>query len=336
MPTTFGTVTQSLLKRFRETGPSIKALSISIESFPDFNTIPLPDDITPVEKNKIIRQMTIMYAANLASDAAKSSMLKISIRDIETQCSYDIKPIDNIIEDTLDSFLQGLFQFCHAREQLHGWTSTTYLVLNTAMTIDVASDDDDDDNNTNKWTATMIDLFKDFEKIHLGTMNEWAESVWTADGATPKASNGVSETYACKAFSEFIFTSVASDLQKSVQNWFPNSHLWNNGPLVWAVLIYHFFPSPVALKVTILDKMKTTTLAQHMNDLKSYSTVMMDMNAVIDTSTHTEELVNAFLTQMNTHPNEIIQNHFNQIRLEFFMQPNKPQSLTKLLDTADH
>ena len=77
-----------------------------------------------------------------------------------------------MIEDTLDSFLQGLFQFRHAREQLRGWTSATYLVLNTATTIDVASDDDDDDDNTNKWTAMRIDLFKDFEKIRLSTMNE--------------------------------------------------------------------------------------------------------------------------------------------------------------------
>ena len=107
--TTFGTVTQSLLKRFHETGLSIKAPSISVKSFPDFNTIPLPDDIMPEEKNKIIRQMTITYAANLASDTAKSSMLKISsIHDTKTQCSYDIKLINNVIEDSTDSFLQGL------------------------------------------------------------------------------------------------------------------------------------------------------------------------------------------------------------------------------------
>ena len=69
MPATFGSVTQSLLKRFHETSPSIKALIISIESFPDFNAIPLPDDITPAQKNKIIHQITIVYTANLASNS---------------------------------------------------------------------------------------------------------------------------------------------------------------------------------------------------------------------------------------------------------------------------
>ena len=40
---------------------------------------------------------------------------------------------------------------------------------------------------------------------------------------------------------------------------------------------------------------------------------------------------------MNTHPSEIVvRNHFNQIGLKFFMKPNKPQLLTKLLDTANH
>ena len=91
----------------------------------------------------------------------------------------------------MDSFLQGLFQFCHVHEQLHGWTSTTYMVLNTTTTTDVASDSKDDKNNANKWSATMINLFKDFEKIRLSTtMHEWAESVWTADDAMLKASKG--------------------------------------------------------------------------------------------------------------------------------------------------
>ena len=272
--------------------------------------------------------MIITYATNLASDAVKTSTLKISIRNIETQCSNDIKPIDSIIQDNTDSFLQGLFQFCRVREQLHGWTSATYMVLNTATTIDINSDDDDNDNDANKWTA--IDLFKDFKKIHLSTMNEWAESIWTADDATLKASDGVSETYARQAFSEFLFASILSDLQKSIQNLISNPCLWNDSPLVWAVLIHHFFPSPIALKVTILNKMKTMTLAQHNNDLKLYTAALMAMNAVINTKAHTEELVNAFLTQMNTHLNEIICNHFNHISLE------KPQSLSKLLDTADH
>ena len=288
-PTTFRTVTQSLLKKFRNSSPSIKAPSILVDSFPNFSAISFPDDISTGEKNRMLWQMTVMYAANLASNAIKSSTPKISICNIKTQCTNDTKKIDTIIEDNTDSFLQGLFQFCHVREQLRGWTNTTYMVLNTTMTIDINSnDDDDDDNNANKWTATTIDFFKDFEKIHLSTMNEWAKSIWMADDATIKASDGVSEIYVHRAFSEFIFALVLSNLQKSIQNSNANSHLWNNGPLVWATLIYHFFPLPVTLKVTILNKMKTTTLAQHKNNLKLYTAALMAMNVVVDTSTHTE------------------------------------------------
>ena len=203
------------------------------------------------------------------------------------------------------------------------------MVLNTATMTEVTSNNNDDETNANKWSVTKIDLFKDFKKIHLSTMHEWAESVWTADNAMLKTSNGESETYACRAFSEFIFASVTSDLQKSIQNSISNSCLWNDGPLVWAVLIYHFFPLPVALKVTILDKMKSMTLAQHKNDLKSYCTAMMDMNAVVNTSAYSKELVTTYLTQMNSHPSKIVRNHFNQIGLELFMQPDKPQSLSK-------
>ena len=119
----------------------------------------------------------------------------------------------------MDLFLQDLFQFCCVCEQLHGWTSATYMVLNTATTADMTANCDDDENNANKWHTTMINLFKDFEKIHLGTMKELAESVWTSNDVTLAASNGgQSQTYACKAFLEFLFASVASNLQKSVQN----------------------------------------------------------------------------------------------------------------------
>ena len=93
-------------------------------------------------------------------------MPKISICNIKTQCSYDVKLIDNIIKDMMDSFLQGLFQFCHVCEQLQGWMSATYMIFkNTATIADVASNNNDDESNANKWHTMMINLFKDFEKI---------------------------------------------------------------------------------------------------------------------------------------------------------------------------
>jgi hypothetical protein len=36
----------------------------------------------------------------------------------------------NIIDHSIDSFLQGIFQFRRVREQLRGWTSATYMVVN--------------------------------------------------------------------------------------------------------------------------------------------------------------------------------------------------------------
>jgi hypothetical protein len=62
--TTFGTVTQSLLKRFCETGPSINAPSISIEGFPAFTANPLPANIVPMKRNKIILQMKIVLVGS--------------------------------------------------------------------------------------------------------------------------------------------------------------------------------------------------------------------------------------------------------------------------------
>jgi hypothetical protein len=84
--------------------------------------------------------------------------------------------------------------------------------------------------------------------------------------------------------------------------------------------------------------MKSASLANHNHDLKSYCATLMDMNAVVNMSTHTtEEVITAFLAQTNTHQNDIVCSHFNQIGIKFFMRsPDKEQWLMHLLDTSDH
>ena len=81
------------------------------------------------------------------------------------QHAKDVKPINDPIKDNVDSFLQGLSQFRHARAQLHGWTSATYLVAHQAANSNIDSDDDGKEYNANKWTPTNINLFKDFESL---------------------------------------------------------------------------------------------------------------------------------------------------------------------------
>ena len=73
--------------------------------------------------------------------------------------------------------------------------------------------------------------------------------------------------------------------------------LWNDRPYIWAILVYHFFPSPITLKMTVLHKMKMLTLAEHKNDLRSYGADLIDMNTMFD----------------------IVHNHFNQIGIKFYM-----------------
>jgi hypothetical protein len=168
-------------------------------------------------------------------------------------------------------------------------------------------------------------------------MKTWAQVVWDSDEATLAAKDGQSQEYARKAFSEFIFGSLDTDLQKVIQNAISPSRLWNDGPCVWTTLVYHFFPSPVALKTTLLHKMKTATLSGHNNDLKAYCATLLDMAAVVDTSMHNEELITAFLTQTNLHPSDIVRAHFNHIGLQYYMKrDSKKFSFASILGDADH
>jgi len=183
---------------------------------------------------------------------------------------------------------------------------------------DVGSDDEEED--ANKWTPQTINLFKDFEQIHLKEMKEWAIDIWDTKDAMLSAKDGQSQEYAHKAFSKFIFGSLEPELQKTVQTAISPAHLWNDGPYVWATLVHHFFPSPTALKTMLLHKMKSATLTKHNNDLKAYCATLLDMNAIVDMTAHTEELISAFLTQTNTHPSEIVRTHFNQIGIKLFLK----------------
>jgi hypothetical protein len=334
-PTTYGAITKNLLKTFRKLDVEDTPPTLNV-TLPDFTNVQFPESINDAEKKKIISKMAVEFAATLANDTARASTPKVSFRDIETQHANDVKSIDEPIKDNVDSFLQGLFQFRRVREQFRGWTSATYIVQHTGTNSDIDSDDDANEDDANKWSSVTFDLFKDFEQIKLADMKAWAEAVWASEDANLAARDGQSTTYARKALSEFIFGSIDADLQKSIQNSISSSRLWNDGPYVWATLVHHFFPSPVALKTTILHKMKNMTLAEHKHDLKAYCAALMDMNAVVNTSAHTEELVTAFLTQTNTHPSDIVRNHFNQIGIKFFMSPDESQSFTDLLDAADH
>jgi hypothetical protein len=304
--------------------------------YPDFTKINFPDDFSASEKKKMISQMTIHFAASVASESVRPKTPKFSFKDIETQHANDVKPIDDPIKDSAESFLKGLFQFRRVREQSRGWESVTFIQKSEATDLTERDDEDDDDmNDANRWTPSKIDLFKDFERIDLDQLRQWARAVWESKNATLESQDGQSLTYARKVLSEFIFASLVPDLQKAIQNAISPSRLWNDGPLVWATLVHRFFPSAVVLRTTILDKMKSATLAEHNNDLSSYCATLLDMNAVVDTSSNLEELVNAFLTQTNLHPSDIVRNHFNAIGLKFFLKTNKYKSFTDLLDNAD-
>jgi hypothetical protein len=53
------------------------------------------------------------------------------------------------------------------------------------------------------------------------------------------------------------------------------------------------------------------------------------------TSSHVDELINAFLTQVNTHPSDIVWNHFNNIGIKFFLNKGKQKPVATILKAAD-
>jgi hypothetical protein len=332
-PTTFRLITKNLMKNFavEEEAPPVPVFANI--TYPDFSQVSFPADFTPSEKKKLIGQMTVQFAATVASDSIRPKTPRFSFKDIETQHANDIKPIDDPIKDNAESFLTGLFQFRRIREQFRGWESATFISKYEAT--DPSHRDDNDVDDANKWKTSKIDLFKDFEEIDLDSLKAWAKTVWESPTATLDSQDGQSTTYARKVLSEFIFASLVPDLQTAVQNAIPTARLWNDGPYVWATLVYRFFPSAVVLRTTILDKMKSATLSEHNHDLSTYCATLLDMNAVVDTSSHLEELVKAFLTQTNTHPSDIVRNHFNDIGIKFFMRRGKHRSLNDILATAD-
>ena len=246
--TYYSAITKNLLKMFRQSENATEPPTFDLTSFPDFSKLPFPDNTTQAQNEKIIHDSIIAFTANMASDASKCSSPKVSFQDIKMQHAKDVKLIDDPIKDVIDSFLQGLFQFRHAHAQLCGWTSATYLVAHQAAHSNIESSDDDNDTNANKWMQTSINLFKDFEKFNLHQMKGWAEDIWKSTDAELAATNEQSTVYTCKAFTEFIFGSIIPSLQKSLQNSIINPWLWNDGPYVWAILVYHFFLTPVALK----------------------------------------------------------------------------------------
>jgi hypothetical protein len=204
--TTFATV--NLLRKLNTVKDDEEKHAITIK-LPDFSQVQLPDSMNAHDKKEFLDKMAIQYAATLSSESARKSSHHVSYKDIDAQHSNDIKAIDVKIKDDVDSFLNGLFQFCRACEELRGWESATYIVKHEATSVDIGSDDDSNEEDANKWTPSRINLFKDFKHINPTEMKTWAQVVWDSDEATLAAKDGQSQEYARKAFSEFIFGSTS-------------------------------------------------------------------------------------------------------------------------------
>ena len=126
-PMTFTAITNNLLCKFNMIEEDEDQPAITVK-LPDFSQVKLPDSMTKKDKKLFLEKMAVQYATTIASESARKSLHHVSYKDINAQHSNDIKPIDVKIKDNVDSFLNGLFQFHHAREQLHGWESATYII----------------------------------------------------------------------------------------------------------------------------------------------------------------------------------------------------------------
>jgi hypothetical protein len=244
-PTTFNAITRNLQKAFSQI--TVSPPSVPDFAIPDFEQVKLPNTFTEEERKKIIHEMTLSYAASVATESTRVSTPKISYKDYETQHALEIKPIETLITDSADSFITGLFQFRCAREQFRGWESATFISQYQATSTN--SGTSDDDNNTadpSKWHELKIDLFKDFEKINLDDFKAWAHTVWLTPSATLDSQDGQSTTYARKVFSEFLFGFMSPDLQKAIQNASPTGVSGTTDLLFGQCLSIAFFPPPLS------------------------------------------------------------------------------------------
>ena len=108
-PCTFSAITKNLLKTFCQAENAPEPLDFDLTNFPDFLKLFFPENIDQAQRNEIIHDSIIAYAANMASDTTKYSSPKISFWDIEMQHTKVMKPMDDPIKDDSDSILQGLF-----------------------------------------------------------------------------------------------------------------------------------------------------------------------------------------------------------------------------------
>jgi hypothetical protein len=140
------------------------------------------------DKKELLDKMAIQLTTTLASKSACKSSHHISYKDIDAQHWNNIKPINIKIKDDVNSFLNGLFQFCRACKELRGWESAMYIIKHKATSVDIGSNDDSNEEDANKWTPSHINLFKDFEHINPTKMKTWVQVIWDSDEATLAAS----------------------------------------------------------------------------------------------------------------------------------------------------
>ena len=70
-PRTYSAITKNLLQTFHQVETAAEPPIFDLSSFPDFSKLPFPDNINQSQKDKIIHDSIVAYAANMASEATK-------------------------------------------------------------------------------------------------------------------------------------------------------------------------------------------------------------------------------------------------------------------------
>ena len=106
----YAAVTMNLLKKLASVTEDAAPPPIQVK-LPDFSQVQFPEqDMSYKDKRSFIEKMAIQFAATITTESAHKSTPHVSYKDIDVQPANDIKLIDVLIKDDVDSFLTGLFQ----------------------------------------------------------------------------------------------------------------------------------------------------------------------------------------------------------------------------------
>jgi hypothetical protein len=189
-------------------------------------------------------------------------------------------------------------------------------------------------------TVTDLDLLQHLHTVPYAVSLDAAKALWLPSSDPQSIDSLVldprEDLFARKTLATLLLSSCTTDFASWLQQSLVNKPiLINDGPLLWALIVWRIFPTAVLYSQHVEKLIKSITLSAHKNVLPNFTCAVREYTLFIPETIIAQSAVLHVLDQLSCHPHSVIRDHFRNINTHYLIGVLPPRKLTDYLSEAD-